>query len=69
MRVVKKQYCDRCKQDVDVNVVGDATDESIPCICSRCGNPIEVTKDQVLTQWRKVLFEDTSRRIINNDNK
>ncbi len=62
MRVVKKQYCESCQHDVEVNVVGDATDESIPCICSRCGHPIEVTKDQVLTQWRKVLFGDTSIR-------
>lgn len=60
MRIIKKKYCNKCKREVELNCIHTPTWDKISCACSKCGNPIDVTLDDVMPQWRKILSGNTS---------
>lgn len=66
MRITKKMHCDKCNKDVNVNVASTPTSDKVDCICAVCGNPITLTVDDIMPEWRKVLFGNTSKTIKEN---
>lgn len=66
MRITKKVYCNKCNKDVNVNISSTPTSDKVECSCCTCGNSITLTSNDVMPEWRKVLFGNTSKTIKEN---
>lgn len=61
-------YCKHCRSMQEVICIEDLTSEHFAASCSKCNSQINLTKDDVLKHWRKVVNGDTSiKKGENND--